>query len=138
MRIPFLQRESASERQSRIAAEEAQRAAKAKAWNQFWFHVKLVIGGVFILFVSLIGLLVFSVRNIPPSSHFTSSPIRESVSPIPREIPIQQSKIKNQASSSKGYVESEAEKEYERKNGVEIVHKKDGTTYERKALKKRK
>lgn len=35
------------------------------------------------------------------------------------------------------YQESEAEKAYEAANGVEVVHRKDGTTYERKALKKK-
>lgn len=45
---------------------------------------------------------------------------------------------KERSSSQRGYQESLSEKAYEKLTGKEIVHRKDGSTYERNAPKHRK
>ncbi len=91
MRIPFIKRESEAEKQARIAAKEAMLAAKAKAQKRFWFNVKLVIVGVFVAFVSLIGGLIYLVRNAPQPpqrSYQVSPPITKSSTPIASPPPV--------------------------------------------------
>ncbi len=119
--------------------------------KRFWFVLKLVFAcigaGTLILFAALIyGLSHFKPASVP-QSHEVSRPIQQPSQPIQQPIqqpirqpspPIQQpSFTPPKPSTPKGFVESEAEKEFERKNGVEIVHRKDGTTYTRKATSKK-
>ena len=135
MRTPFIKRESEAKKQARITAEEAQFVAKTKAPKRFWFKVKFVIVGVIVAitgviaaFVSLIGGLIYLGRNAPPSSgEARSSPPAVSRPSEPRPV----------NTGNKPYKESVAEKLYEKATGKEVVHRKDGTTYERKQPKKR-
>ena len=135
MRIPSIKRESEAVKQAKIAAKEPQFVAKAKAPKRFWFKVKFVIvgvivaiAGVIVAFVSLIGGLIYLGRNTPPSSNEArSSPPAVSRPSEPRAA----------NTGNKPYKESVAEKIYEKATGKEVVHRKDGTTYERKQPKKR-
>ena len=142
MRIPFLQRESESDKQARIAAEDARRAAKARSWKQFWFKIRISVLGTVLAFLSLIAASAYFFG--PPTCFDSSSRTRVSAhgdavhSTQPSNSADAFHSPDRTANSKKSFVESEKEKEYERKHNVEVVHKNDGTTYERKAPKKSK
>lgn len=68
----------------------------------------------------------YSPPAYAPPTRVTETPAPNYSLPVKRAHP----------SSSGRYKESKAEKIYEKLKGVEVVHRKDGTTYERKARKK--
>lgn len=135
MRTPLIKRESEAKKQATITAEKTQFVAKTKVRKPFWFALKLmivggavVIAGVIFAFTSLIGGLIYLGRNAPQSSDEARSPppaVSRPSEPRPANT------------SNKPHNESAAEKLYEKVTGKEVVHRKDGTTYERKQPKKR-
>ena len=112
--------------------------------KRFGFWLKWLFAGIGAMSLVLFAALTYGLAHLKSSpgsqSHEISPPVSPPVSqPIsqPRSPRISQPDFSPPKSATpKGFVESAAEKEYERKNGVEIVHRKDGTTYTRKARSK--
>ncbi len=135
----MFKRESKAEKQAKLAAIEAKRLAKENAWRRFWFHVKLMVFGVVLGCFLLIGFLVYLVSRVTPSysRYPTYEPVAAPVYSAPPTVAPREQPFTPPDRSNKKFVESKFEKAYERAMGVEIVHKKDGSTYTRKAPKKR-
>jgi hypothetical protein len=121
----------------RAAQEKVERARaiaieRTASWNRFWFRVKSTAAVVFFSFVALLAWgmwlnkdkpLVYSDRASPGSSALGTA----AVTSPPKTPPAK-------AGDSE---ESKLEKVYEIVTGKEVVHKKDGTTYERSQPKKK-
>lgn len=149
--------ESAEQKAKRIAAKQAAEAAKraekeaciaAKkaAWARFWFQVKATIAIVFFSFFGLIAWAMYVSKDRPvvqytaPASSGSSAASGSSVAsgaPVPTAPANNDEKPKKHSPASDGdYKEGFVEKVYEKATGKEVVHKKDGTTYERKKPKR--
>lgn len=142
--------EAESRKRAKIEAEIAARLAREVAWKQFWFKMK-----VFVCCASLLAIagswytLANLRRYVSPATYQTLpqplvSPQTVYGPPVSQQPPAfvpptvnEKTTHERQPAKPRGFVESEAEKAYERANGVEVVHRKDGTTYERKAPKKK-
>lgn len=116
MRIPFIKRESEAEKRAKSAAKEARLAAKATAWKQFWFKVKLAFATVFVVFVSVFGLLIYFAHNLPPQN-YTAFPADRSSPPPPAPVPAvpQKRTVVNDEHAGMVWVEG-----YTRKNGTVV------------------
>lgn len=128
---------------AKLAAQEQ----RQKAWSKFWFQLRIGFLAIFLGFFGLIAGLVLLGRGVANTSPQTAASIAPSQypnqfhsTPTPAATLSDATSVKSERSGKQGngkWVESESEKAYEKKNGVEVVHRKDGTTYERKAAKKK-
>lgn len=124
-----------------LAAKEAKIAAKRAAWKRFWFQVKLTVAIVFFSAVGLLGWAVYVTKDAPRVNYVSNV-----MAPTPQNIPsTPEPPRKDQTDPAKQpkpksddgrFHESKLEKAKEWWTGKEIVHKKDGTTYERDKPKK--
>lgn len=138
-RFPFSFFESADDKRARLLAIEekaraaelariAKKVARREGWKQFWFNLRLTICLLVGLPIVLIIILVIVGIFMPHSGSSYSSSSPPSTQPAMSTV----SPTKHQAKDDGNYKESFVEKIYEKSTGKEVVHKKNGTIYERK------
>lgn len=130
MKFPFLRRETESERLAKFVAKEEAVQARRIAWKSFWFRVQLWTLGLLTAFVALIVYALWITKDTPRIfvEHSVTPPSSAPSAPH-AAVPSKSKPAKSQKPSKEGIME----KLYEKATGKEVVHKKDGTTYERRA-----
>lgn len=108
-------------------------AASDPASNDVRFRI--IMAGVLVVVLLVAGVMLYRHWHQTPDGQVVATPAEKSASGQQKKS---KSPKQDAASASHPVEESEEEREYERTHGVEVVHRKDGTTYERKVKKKSK
>lgn len=116
----------------------------------FWFQIRLGLLTIVLGFLGLVGLAMWVGKNAAVSTYNAvqsapTLPASAHVSPTepPARTPPVAEKPEHKMPNFSGHykngkwVESAAEKAYEKANGVEVIHHKDGSQSERKDSKKK-
>lgn len=132
--VGFLKRLAAGEsddvKKTKIIAKTIEKDRKRKAWQSFWFQIRLGMLAVFVCLVGLVAWIGYVTKDAARITVISSAaPI---ASPSIASSPAKESKPHHFFDGKK---EGKVEKAYEAIKGVEVVHKKDGTTYERRKPK---
>lgn len=123
-----------------VRAKEAALAAKKTAWSKFWFRAQLwflaILGTPVVLSVLLAWInrnkpVTYITQPTPSYSPIVSPPLTQEPATV-ESTPSPRKPRKDDGSHKEGFIE----KLKEAATGKEIVHRKDGTTYERAKPKK--